>query len=71
MSGKHSTYEVKNIEQIIIEWLNNRPESATHKVWPGDSGQEKIMKCEEEELTIRLQNNLKILHQSKIVLGIQ
>ena len=31
ISGRHSAYEVKNIELLIVEWLNNSPESATHK----------------------------------------
>ena len=31
ISGRHAAYEVKNIELLIVEWLNNSPESATHK----------------------------------------
>jgi len=30
ISGRHAAYEVKNIELLIVEWLNNSPESATH-----------------------------------------
>jgi REP element-mobilizing transposase RayT len=30
ISGKHAGYKVKNIEELIVKWLN-RPESATHK----------------------------------------
>ena len=31
ISRKHAGYKVKDIEQVIAEWLNNCPESATHK----------------------------------------
>ena len=31
ISGRHAAYELKNIELLIVEWLNNSPESATHK----------------------------------------
>ena len=31
ISGRHAAYEVKNIELLIVEWLNNSPESTTHK----------------------------------------
>jgi len=29
--GRHAAYEVKNLELLIVEWLNSGPESATHK----------------------------------------
>ena len=32
ITGKHAAYQVKNIEELIVKWLNaDCPESATHK----------------------------------------
>ena len=41
ISGKHSGYEVMNIEEYFRETINVGPESASHMAVRGDSGDKK------------------------------